>query len=81
MKWTRQGTSIVDEYGRKVAHIGYARKCGTSQRVDYEEQDRNAKLIAAAPELLALAEMVNAGNTDYEGLELAAQEVLHKVRS
>lgn len=50
--------SIVDAHGRKVCHIGFSRKAGSSMRLTFEEVEANARLMAAAPDLLAALERV-----------------------
>lgn len=48
MKVHIEGPAIVDERGRRVAWLGYAKKCGTSQRVTFDEQARILSIIAKA---------------------------------
>lgn len=45
---------------------------------DKDEIEANARLIAAAPELLALAQLVAAGNTEFADLERVARAAIAK---
>ena len=49
--WTNGVNQIRDAKNRLIAWLGYGRR-GISQRVSAQEQAANARLIAAAPDLL-----------------------------
>jgi hypothetical protein len=53
-------------------------RAGEALGVDREECEGNARLIAAAPDLLAALETIAAGNTDPDGMVRIAAEALSK---
>ena len=52
--------------------------CSRLYREDATSAALDARLIAAAPELLEFARLVAAGNTEYEDLETAARAAIEK---
>ena len=46
-----------------------------------EKEKANAQLIAAAPALFVLAELVSDGNTEYDSLQSKAKRLIEKIRS
>lgn len=71
-RWRVQDGAITnEETGVRLAWGGYARKRGCSMTIEPEDKARNLSLMAAAPELLRVVQLVATGyHTD---LELAIQ--------
>ena len=60
--------TVVREDGIEMVDVGWCRAAGLSRR----QALANARLIAAAPYLLAVAEMAERGPEDRLGMDLAA---------
>jgi hypothetical protein len=58
--WVTRGQTVMGEYGVQVAWCGEATTCSADYvySIDHEEAEHNARLIAAAPDMLAVLETI-----------------------
>lgn len=79
--WEVDELNNTTVWGKKQRFNMLVAKCGDAQIILQEEAEANARLIAAAPELLEACKKVKSDLFQYEGGRLSQQDLLNNIES